>query len=324
MYASSASFTSGMRRTRPPRKVGSCSSAFRLCGANFSSAIASAVSTAASIVSRECWAKRGRFSRDSTSSSSKSWNSRSRRLTIREPMLPPGDRAAGADHRARDAGIATRSFRPGSVEQRLHLERKVVGAALLRAGRIVPVDPLVLEGEVHEVEGRHVVLQAERDPRLAGGHPCRGGLSEREGIIVADLPLLELAEDGKPCPVIVVPRLCEVVGLLEDGRVGPCIRRRAGRAQPETAVVVAELEQADDLVAALGTRRAAQRIVEEDGAADAEERVLVGTGGWRGVLAEGLVVEVAHHAEDPLGAEVMAAIDIPRFRVPEISRHHGD
>src|ERR1700730_1014088 len=324
MYASSASFTSGMRCTRPPWKVGSWSSAFRLCGANFSSAIASAVSTAASIVSRECCAKRGRFSSDSTSSTSKSWNSRSRRLTIREPMLPPSDHAAGADHRARDAAIATRSFRPGSVEQRLHLEREVVGAALLRAGRIVPVDPLVLEGEVHEVEGRHVVLQAERDPRLAGGHPCRGSLSKREGIVVADLPLLELAEDGGLYSVIVVPRLREVVGLLEDGGVGPRVRGRAGRAQPEAAVVVPELQQADDLVTALATWRAAQRIVEEDGAADAEVRVLVGPGGWRGILAELLVVEVAHHAEDPLGAEVMTAVDVPRFRVPKIGRHHRD
>src|SRR5260370_8418159 len=75
-----------MRWMRCPSKVGSCSSALWLCGANFSSAMASAVSTAASIVSRECCEKRGRFRSDSSSSTSKSWNSRSRRLTILEPM----------------------------------------------------------------------------------------------------------------------------------------------------------------------------------------------------------------------------------------------
>src|SRR6267142_2033596 len=312
MYASSASFTSGMRWTRPSRKVGSCSSAFRLCGANFSSAIASAVSIAASIVSRECCANRGRSRSDSTSSTSKSWNSRSRRLTIREPMVPP-----------------SRPRRCCLVEQRLHLERDVVGAALLRAGRIAVDDPLVLEGEVHEVERTHVVFHATRDPRLVARDLQRGD------VIVADLALLELAKDGETRTVIVVPRLREVVGLLEDARVGPRVRGRAGSGVlPEAAVVVAELHQADDLVAALGIGRAAQRIVEEDGAADAVVRVLVRArrlvrgptrnGQARSVLAEDLIVEVTHDADDLLRAIVMAAVDVPGLRVPEVGRHHGD
>src|SRR6267378_1748643 len=289
MYAASASFTSGMRWTRPSWKVGSCSSAFRLC----------------------C-AKRGRSRSDSTSSTSKSWNSRSRRLTIREPMVPP-----------------SRPRRCCLVEQRLHLERDVVGAALLRAGRIAVDDPLVLEGEVHEVEWTHVVFHATRDPRLVARDLQRGD------VIVADLALLELAKDGETRTVIVVPRLREVGGLLEDARVGPRVRGRAGGGVlPEAAVVVAELQQADDLVPALGTGRATQRIVEEDGAADAVVRVLVRAsrlvhgptrnGQARSVLAEDLIVEVAHHAEDPLGAEVMAAVDVTGLRVPEICRHHGD
>ena len=91
MYASSASFTSGMRRMRSPSKVGSCASALWLCGANFSSAMDSAVSTAASIVSRECCENRAWLRSESTSSTSKSWNSRSRRLTIRERMETPLD-----------------------------------------------------------------------------------------------------------------------------------------------------------------------------------------------------------------------------------------
>src|SRR5258705_7921346 len=154
MYASSASFTSGIKCTRPSWKVGSCSSAFRLCGANFSSAMESAVSTAARMVSRECCAKRPRSRSDSTSSTSKSWNSRSRRLTIRELIA---------------SSVATRPFRPRSVEERLHLEGEVVGAALVWSGheiRVVVVDPLELEGEVHEVERPHVVLRAEGDPGL--------------------------------------------------------------------------------------------------------------------------------------------------------------
>src|SRR5581483_4976856 len=124
-YASSASFTSGIRWTRPSLNTGSCSSALRLCGANFSSAMASAVSIAASIVSRECCANRGRFSSDSTSSASKSWNSRSRRLTIREPMVPPleGDDPA----RVRPAGhvgecLVHRGERVGARHQLVELE----------------------------------------------------------------------------------------------------------------------------------------------------------------------------------------------------------
>src|SRR5512146_853631 len=88
MYASRASFTSGIMFTRPFSNFGSCSSAFLLWGANFSSAIASAVSSAAMNVSRECSANRGRCVSAATSRLSKSWNSRSRRLTIRDFMAP--------------------------------------------------------------------------------------------------------------------------------------------------------------------------------------------------------------------------------------------
>src|SRR4051812_9434370 len=95
------------------------------------------------------------------------------------------------------------SRRFGSVEKQLHLEGDVVGAALLRARGVVVVDPLVLEGEVHQVERCHVVLQAARDPRLAGGNPRRRDLSQGEREIFANLPLLELAEDGEVAAMIV-------------------------------------------------------------------------------------------------------------------------
>ncbi|MDP2821378.1 MAG: hypothetical protein Q8O52_01685 [Sulfuritalea sp.] len=52
--AFSASPTSGIMDTLRPSKLGSCSSALRLCGANFSLAIASAVSSTARKVSLLC------------------------------------------------------------------------------------------------------------------------------------------------------------------------------------------------------------------------------------------------------------------------------
>src|SRR5438874_8294449 len=272
MYASSASCTSGIRWTRCPSKVGSCSSALRLCGANFSSAIASAVSIAASIVSRECCAKRGRSRSESMSSASKSWNSRSRRLTIRERMARPR------------AGRFVRS-----VEQQLHLERDVVGATLRRGRRIRELDALVLEGEVEEVGRCDVVLQAARNPHLVVG-PLHHGR-----IHVADLPHLELAEDGELQVLVVVRALGKVVPLLEDVGIGPG-EVGSARSSPHPAVIEANLQEADELVAAPGicTR---ERKVDEGGGAEAVVRVLGGP--WRRwvLVAQDLVVEVAHHAE---------------------------
>src|SRR5205823_1393103 len=143
-----------------------------------------------------------------------------------------------------------------------------------------------------------VILQAARDPRLVAGR------FQGRDIVVADPPRLELAEDREPQTVVVVPRLCKVVGLLENGRGGPEVGR-SGRRPSEAAVVIAKLQQPDDLVAA-SRIGAGQRIVDEGRGTQAYVGVLVDprTGrarkrGRRGAaLAEGLVVEVAHHAED--------------------------
>src|SRR5207245_9285687 len=109
--------------------------------------------------------------------------------------------------------------------------------------------------------------------------------------------------------------------------VGPEVGR-SSHGPSEAAVVVAKLQQPDDLVAAPRIR-AGQRIVDERGAAESHVRVLVGPRtrrGWkwsrpRATLAEGLGVEVAHHAEDLPGAIVVTAVDVARFRAPQVCRH---
>src|ERR1700682_1981341 len=92
----------------------------------------------------------------------------------------------------------------GSVQDQLHLVRDVVRSALRADRRLAVDDSLVLEAEVQEVKRSHVVLQAARDPRLVAGR------FERGGIIVADLPHLELAKDGELQAAAEVRPLCEV------------------------------------------------------------------------------------------------------------------
>src|SRR5439155_14719675 len=120
---------------------------------------------------------------------------------------------------------------------------------------------------------------------------------------------------------VVVRALCKVVPLLEDVGIGPG-EVGSARSSPHPAVIEANLKQADELVAAPGicTR---ERKVDEGGGAEAVVRVLGGP--WRRwvLVAQDLVVEVAHHAENLLAAEVVAAVHVPRFRVPEIERQHA-
>ena len=158
----------------------------------------------------------------------------------------------------------------------------------------------------------------------------------RAGIITADLPPLEFAEDREAPSVVVVARLRQVIELLQGVRVGPRIRHCAGCGRAQAAVVKAELHRSDELVAAHAIRRSAQRIIDEGGAAEAVVRVLRGTRGRHGgraeqgcgesrrIGAQDLIVEVAHHAEDLLGSIVVTAVHVAGLRVPEVEVQHGD
>src|SRR5205823_1469615 len=100
----------------------------------------------------------------------------------------------------------------------------------------------------------------------------------------------------------------------------------------EAAVVVADLHEGHDLVPAPGAGRAAQWEVDEGGAAHPVIRVLAGAhergqGGreqGRVLVAQDLVIEVAHYPEHPLGAEVVPAIDVADFRIPEVAEEVSD
>src|ERR1700737_4111780 len=77
-----------------------------------------------------------------------------------------------------------------SVEEELELGRDGVGAALHCVRRILEDAPLVLDADVADVGRGDVVLQPARDPHLVAG------LRDGGGKIAAELPHLELTEDG--------------------------------------------------------------------------------------------------------------------------------